>query len=197
VTAIPSAPVLPIPRLRAIWDLLRQWWLRTPLTALVLYCVVSVNLQENYPFSHFPMYSNPSAERPYYVLADGSGNPLPIATLTGITCPKVGKLYRTECQERAAKLTQELRKQWMTELAGEPVLKRWWQRLTARKPSVKADKLSPEDRQAIGAKMFAFYRHEAANRKQVLPPKLQLIRMEISYADGKFIETPQLIANEE
>jgi hypothetical protein len=166
VTAIPSAPAKPVSRLRAIWDLLRQWWLRTPLTALLIYCLVSVWLQENYPFSHFPMYSNPSAERPYYMVTDGDGQPLPIGTLTGITCPKVGKIYRTECQEVANKL------------------------------KLNKDRLPPDKKQAIGEKMFAYLRAEATNRKQSLPGKLQLIRMEISYQDGQIIETPEIIAQE-
>lgn len=157
---------MPVAPARAAWDLLRHWWLRTPLTALVIYCLVSVWLQENYPFSHFPMYSNPSAERPYYMIADGDGQPLPIGTLTGITCPKVGKIYRTECQDLADKL------------------------------KMNKDKLPPEHKQAIGEKMFAYLRVEATNRKQALPDKLQLIRMEISYQDGKLSESAEVIAKE-
>lgn len=166
VTAESPPPAIAISRVRATWDLLRHWWLHTPLTALVLYCLVSVQLQENYPFSHFPMYSNPSAERPYYMIADGDGQPLPIGTLTGITCPKVGKIYRTECQDLANKL------------------------------KLNKDRLPPEHKQAIGEKMFAYLRAEASSHKHELPEKLQLIRMEISYQNGQIIETPEIIARE-
>jgi hypothetical protein len=169
--ASPAAPSsLLAPAFRRLWqqvrDVVQRWWLHTPLTALAIYCLISVQLQENYPFSHFPMYSNPSPERPYYIIADGSGKPLPIAALTGVTCPKVGKIYRTECQDVADKL------------------------------KLNKDKLPQEHRQAIGEKMFAYFRREAAGRKQAMPEKLQLVRVEISYQNGKIVETPEIIAEE-
>jgi hypothetical protein len=154
------------PRLVSLWDLLKQWWLRTPLTALLLYCLVSVFLQENYPFSHFPMYSNPSPERPYYMISDGDSNPIPIATLTGVTCPKIGKIYRKECEEVAKKL------------------------------KLNKDRLPAEHKQAVGEKMFSYLRTEADARQKTLPPKLQLVRMEISYQGGKLSESPEIIAKE-
>jgi hypothetical protein len=181
---------------RSVWATVRRWWLHTPLTALAIYCVLSVLLQENYPFSHFPMYSNPSPERPYYILADGQGQPLPTASLTGVTCPKIGKIYRTETAEVADRLTKELRKEWVAALSNKPMPKRWWTRLTSKRPSVKADHLPAEHKQAIGEKLFAYFRKEAATHKQTLPPKLQLIRMEISYHDGKISDTPEVIAKE-
>ncbi len=148
------------------WDLLSQGWLRTPLTSLLLYCLVSVFLQENYPFSHFPMYSNPSRERPYYMVSDGDGNPIPIDTLTGVTCPKIGKIYRKECEELAKKL------------------------------KLNKDRLPAEHKQAIGEKMFSYLRTEAEAHQKTLPPKLLLVRMEISYRNGKLSESSAIIAKE-
>jgi hypothetical protein len=112
------------------------------------------------------MYSNPSPERPYYMIADGEGKPLPIATLTGVTCPKIGKIYRKECEEVANKL------------------------------DLKKDNLPPEQKQAVGEKMFAYLRAEAVSHKQQLPSKLQLVRMEISYQEGKLSESPEIIARD-
>lgn len=162
----PSETVGAAAPLARFWALLCYWVLRTPLTALILFCVISITLKENYPFSNFPMYSNPSPERPYYMLANGQGEPIPVAVLTGVTCPKVGKIYRTECQKVADKL------------------------------DMNKDKLPPAQKQAIGEKMFAYFRDEAASRKQVLPDKLQLIRKEISYQNGAIAETSEVIAKE-
>jgi hypothetical protein len=58
-------------------------FLHTPLTALAIFVILSLIAKENYPFSNFPMYASPSAERAYFVITDGEGNPIPIGTLTG------------------------------------------------------------------------------------------------------------------
>jgi hypothetical protein len=74
--------------------------LHTPLTTLAIFVIVSLLLRENYPFSHFPMYSSPTARRSYYIVTDSGGQPLPISTLTGVTPPKIGKMHRRKSQER-------------------------------------------------------------------------------------------------
>jgi hypothetical protein len=63
---------------------------------LLVYLVLSQALRENYPFSHYPMYSQPSS-RPlkFQYLADGSGKPLPVSWHTGVTPSQVGKLHGT------------------------------------------------------------------------------------------------------
>ena len=72
----------------------------TPLTTLALFVAVSLVLKENYPFSHFPMYSSPTAPRAYYMVTDSGGQPLPISTLTGVTPPKIGKMHWRKSRER-------------------------------------------------------------------------------------------------
>jgi hypothetical protein len=76
--------------------------LQTPLTTLVIFVGVSLVLKETYPFSHFPMYSSPRAARFYYLVTDSGGQPLPIATLTGITPPKIGKMHARKRHERSS-----------------------------------------------------------------------------------------------
>jgi hypothetical protein len=78
--------------------------LQTPLTILAVFVGVSLFLKESYPFSHFPMYSSPTAPRAYYIVADSAGQPLPVSTLTGISPPKIGKMHwrKSRQQERAA-----------------------------------------------------------------------------------------------
>lgn len=140
--------------------------LHTPLTALLLFCVVSRSLEENYPFSHYPMYSDPSDTRPYFSVTDGQGNPIPIATKTGVTAPKIGKIYRKKADDRGKKL------------------------------GVDDKKLPHAEVQAIGMEMFHYLREEAAERKQTMPDKLQLRRTEISYENGQIVETSEIFAQE-
>jgi hypothetical protein len=78
-------------------------WLRllghTPLTALAIFVVVCLIAKENFPFSHFPMYARPGAERGYFVVTDGEGAPIPVGSLTGVTASQVGKAYRKKSKE--------------------------------------------------------------------------------------------------
>jgi hypothetical protein len=71
---------------RALW--------RHPVFPLLVYVVLAQAIRDNYPFSAYPMYSQPTS-RPlsFQYLADASGNPLPVGWHTGITPSKVGKLH--------------------------------------------------------------------------------------------------------
>ncbi|HSI64566.1 MAG TPA: hypothetical protein VLE43_15665 [Candidatus Saccharimonadia bacterium] len=140
----------------------------SPLTTLVIYTLVSLQLEENYPISNYPMYSNPSPERPYYMITDGDGKPLPIHTLTGVTCPKIGKIYRTKSE----KLAKEL--------------------------NIKAVDLKPEHQQTISMEMFAYLREEAKQqgKADAMPAKLRLMKSYLTYENGQVVETPNLIGQE-
>jgi hypothetical protein len=151
-----------------LWPRIWKFIKISPLTALAVYTLVSLQLEENYPISNYPMYSNPSPERPYYMITDGEGKLLPIQTLTGVTCPKIGKIYRTKSEKLAKQL------------------------------DLKAVELKPEHQQTIAAEMFAYLRDEAQQKGQTaaLPAKLRLVKNYISYENGKVIETPTLIGQE-
>jgi len=146
---------------------IRVSW-RTPLLFLVFYCVVSSVLKENYPISHYPMYSNPSADRSYYIVADAAtGNPLPIATVSGITCPKIGKIWR----DKVATLT--------------------------KKAKISKEELTTEQKQQIGQAIFDELRiHAKDNQRQGLPDKLTLERVDILYRDGVMSEVHSTLATE-
>ncbi len=164
--AAPTSPPLPWPSDAPFWKKAIAFLKTSPISALLIYTVVSLCAEENYPLSNYPMYSNPSPERPYYLIADGEGKPLPIQTLTGITCPKIGKIYRT----KAEKLAKQL--------------------------DIRAVDLKPENMQSIGMEMFAQFRHEAEKLKQPMPAQLQLVKTYITYENGKVVETPNTIAQE-
>ena len=137
--------------------------LHTPLTTLAIFVAVSLILKENYPFSHFPMYSSPTAQRAYYMVTDAEGRPLPISTLTGVTLPKIGKMHWRKSQERESMVRE-----------------------TGKDDTAGRD----ED---IGREICTMLRQQAARRGQTLPQGIQLFRVEILYDDGKIKETKQLL----
>ena len=74
----------------------RPWHLVLILLFMGAIVGVSLTVQENYPFSHFPMYGNPNAKPvDYYFLTDGAGNPLATRPLTGDTAPRIKKRINT------------------------------------------------------------------------------------------------------
>jgi hypothetical protein len=195
MSASPTPP-LPWPPDASFWRKCLIFLKISPFSALLIYTVVSMMAKENYPLSNYPMYSNPSPERPYYTVADGHGNPLPIQEKTGITCPKIGKIYRTKAGAEAEKLTKKMRADYEKQQSTRPWLSRTWTRLFHSKPSQDPNKLSPEHVQVVGMEIFEQLRHEAEKLKQPMPERLQLVKTYISYEDGRVVETPNVIAEE-
>jgi hypothetical protein len=140
--------------------------LHTPLTALVIFVATCLIAKENFPFSNFPMYARPSAERGYFFVADGGGNPIPVGTLTGVTASQVGKTYRKKSQELG------------TGAEG-----------SARQSRADGDR-------AVGAEIFQMLRQQAFKRGKELPEKLQLHLVEIRFADGEIKETKRVLCAE-
>ena len=130
--------------------------------ALPAFCVLSLLLRENFPFSQFPMYGNPTAVAQYYHLTDGDGKPLPIVTLTGKTAPQMGKMLRTYRDQRLKEI----------------------------KPAVKD--LPEKDWAVICQKVLDYLRQQAAVKKLALPVKMKIMSTEIRYRDGKVDETPKV-----
>ena len=142
--------------------------LHTPLTALIIYCIISVIVRENFPFSIFPMYSNPSAERMYYTISKEDGIGLPVQTLTGTTSPKIGKIYRTKAEK------------------------------FSKKNNVKPSDFTEAQVASIGLEIIRDLRAKAERngKAEEFPKQVQLNRIWISYKDGKIVETPLVIAKE-
>ena len=133
------------------------------LLALVFFSALSLALKENYPISHFPMYGNPSDDVYYHWLAEAEGNALPIATLTGKTAAKLGKMLRSYTQERAKALKLE--------------------RKELPQPEV----------DAVCRELMIYLRKEAAAVRQALPARLAIMRTTIRYRDGALEEETQTI----
>jgi hypothetical protein len=140
--------------------------LRTPLTALAVFVVACLIAKENFPFSNFPMYSRPGAERGYFVVTDGKGDPIPIGTLTGITASQVGKAYRKKSKE-----------------------------LALQTPQAACQSRADRDR-AVGMEIFQLLRQQASKRGKDIAEKLQLQFMEIRFADGQIKESKRVLVAE-
>ncbi len=145
----------------------RRVLLGTPVGSLAALCAVSLVLEENYPFSDFPMYSNPSPEREFFVVRDADGGPIPVATLTGITSPKVGKIYRRKA----------------TEASPEGI--RGWRDLPL------------SESQRIGGELLSYLREQAERRNRgTLPERLRLELVRFGHEEGRFVERSKLLAEE-
>lgn len=78
-----------------------------PLFALTTACLV---LQEQFPFSNFPMYSSFSSHTFYVYLADGNGRPIPALTSLGMSTATLKKIYATELRKETQRLLLGKRK---------------------------------------------------------------------------------------
>lgn len=102
--------------------LARRWLLPAllviaPLWPGLLITAVSLKVEEQYPFSHFPMYRNFSDLTYYVYVADGEGEPIAVQSLTYNRTTRLRKIYddelepiRLELRKRRAELTPEERR---------------------------------------------------------------------------------------
>ena len=70
-----------------------------PISVAIGFTVVCLVVKENYPFSHYPMYSNFDDQTYYVWLADGEGNPIASEKLTYHRLGKIKKMYNDDLQE--------------------------------------------------------------------------------------------------
>lgn len=62
------------------------------LLSVAVLVIVNLKVEEEYPFSNFPMYGNPRADDvDYYFLTDATGQPLSTNDYAGITAPQIKK----------------------------------------------------------------------------------------------------------
>lgn len=73
-----------------------EWWRRFPIKAMVLISALCLALQEEYPFSHFPMYSSFSDYSYYVYVTDRSGEPIALEKLMSIRTSKLKKFYQSQ-----------------------------------------------------------------------------------------------------
>jgi len=66
-----------------------------PLSGGILIALLCLLLKENFPFTHYPMYSNFEDQTYYVWLSDGEGEPIPIQNTTGLRLGRIKKIYNT------------------------------------------------------------------------------------------------------
>ncbi len=156
---------MPAPLLRLVRQI-------APLSAGIALTALCLALKENFPFTHYPMYSNFSDQTFYVWLADSQGEPIAVQTLTGLRTGRIKKVYdkeidkvraairdRTGSAPRDRELTAAQRR-----IAGDPTL-RW---LYGASP--------PAARAALAA-----------------AAPLQLFQVDITLADGEVRESEPVL----
>ena len=79
-----------------IASLLRQLAPISVAIGLTIACLIA---RENYPFTHYPMYSNFEDQTYYVWLADGQDRPIPVEKLTYNRLGRIKKIYNSGLQE--------------------------------------------------------------------------------------------------
>lgn len=130
---------------------------------------LSIWVQDFFPLSHFPMYSDPDESENYFYVAtleeNGETKALPIRALTSITAPKVKKMYKS------------------------------WARAYADELGKSDRKMTKEERAEVGRDLLTFLRKQADERGREMPEVLALVEVWIVYDnDTGFSETPETVA---
>lgn len=146
------------------WIGLRHSFLSVPFIVFL-----SIWVQDFFPLSHFPMYSDPDESENYFYVAtleeNGEIEPLPVRALTSITAPKVKKMYKS------------------------------WSRAYADELGKSDRKMTKEERAEVGRELLIFLRKQAEERGRELPEVLALVEVWIVYDnDTGFSETPETVA---
>ena len=70
-----------------------------PISVAIGLTITCLVVKENYPFTHYPMYSNFDDQTYYVWLADRDGEPIPVQKLTYHRLGKIKKIYNDDLQE--------------------------------------------------------------------------------------------------
>lgn len=150
-------------------------WVATRYSIFCLPFLVSLSIlaQDSfYPLSYFPMYSDPDESENYLYLAtfpDGSGKPepLPVHALTGLSAPKVKKMWKSYLRGHADDLGK------------------------------KDTQLSAEESAEAGRILLDEFRELAEKRSGKLPASLGLVEVWIECnPEGGWTETATVIARQ-
>ncbi len=146
--------------------------LKHPLTVLISLVVVCLTIKESaYPFSNFPMYSDPSSDQDLYYLAQvneaGKREPMSLHHLAKLRSAKFGKIYKS------------YRDQYCEE------------------NNMKRSALTAADEEVIGDKTLD-YAHQQAVHWDLMSTSgtWQLVRLTISYENRKVIEEEEVLATQ-
>ena len=146
-----------------------------PISGGILITLLCLVLKENFPFTHYPMYSNFEDQTYYVWLGDAEGNPIPVQTTTGLRLGRIKKVYNTGLLEAR-------------EIAGAEF---------GKKPR-KRD-LTPDQRRApADTTLLWIYESSSDRAKAILraAAPLGLYQVDITIADNSVAETTPLRVGE-
>ena len=136
------------------------------LGGMLLFAVLSLVLQENYPLSHYPMYGDPDPVSQYYHLTDGDGKPLPIDQLTGVRAANLGKILRRRMSDHAKALKVDVKK------------------------------LSQAERDHVARETVQYLRQQARHHQHALPEHVRIMFTTIRFHEGRVLEQPEVLYSE-
>ena len=144
-------------------------YLRHSFSAVPFVVFLSLWVQDFFPLSHFPMYSDPDESEDYFYVATvddgGKITPVPVRQLTSITAPKVKKMFKS----------------WADDVAGAQDKSR--------------NDLTPEERAEVGEDLLTFLKDQADKRGREFPAEPSLVQVWIVYDNDTGIsETPAIVA---
>jgi hypothetical protein len=150
---------------------------RHPAMALPALVMLTQMLEEFYPFSHFPMYSNPTAEPSALVFVidadkrseDGGYIPVSMERVFGVRAAKTKKILYTRLFDRADEL------------------------------GVKKQELTPRQVTEVASTVLSYLRDRAEDigKADRLPPRLALVHVEIHAEVGVALHQNESIIAEE
>jgi hypothetical protein len=150
----------------AAWIFFKHSFFAVPLVVFL-----SLWVQDFFPLSHFPMYSDPDESEDYFYLAtvdeEGEITPLPVRSLANITAPKVKKMFKS------------------------------WAEDDARAIGKSRKELSDEQRAEVGERLLLFLKDQAEKRGRGddFPDDAALVQTWIVYDNETGIsETPAVVA---
>ena len=132
-----------------------------PMVALVVFCLI---VDETYPFSDFPMYSNLPDNTLYFYVADGEGEPLPVKNCFGVSASAMKKMYI----KRLNKVAEERSRKTGQRISGL--------------------KLSAEDQQVVGDDLLDYLLPRGEKKTWWLenqPDVIRLVRVDIKRTDDE------------
>ncbi len=78
-----------------------------PLGIFVALTALCLALKENFPFTHYPMYSDFSDQSYYVWIGDAEGEPIAIQNLTGLRTGRIKKVYNNGLQAVRAEVRRQ------------------------------------------------------------------------------------------
>ena len=146
--------------------------MRHPASLIVWFTLASVLIREQYPISHYPMYSGFENKTWFLYFKDAEGEPL--------QAKRAFKNTVARCKKRYGSLREDY----------------------AKEIGKKEDKLSAEDHAEIGGRLIDELKRKAPEKVKkkrefahVFGAPVTLVRVDIRYEDGVFSKEEQDIAS--